>query len=652
MPVQLTGVFTHPQRFIAALFCSTGVMLLVSVVYLFLLAQFPTPADVKDEYRGSTVTLESDNIRLLFESDCFYVRWTSEGAQNVEFNRTTVAPIGEAEACAADAILEVTFAGGATKAYRLSPEVTLGTGLLWQLPLFAIGLFFAGLSFLRPPVIRGTVQPQIEPMHNVYLWVVVGLVLLGTFIRVQFLDVPMRGDEAWTFVEFSSHHLSEALTHYSSTNNHLLHTLFQHITYRIFGNELIWLRLPTFFASLLGIAAAYRTGTDLYNRNTGLLTAVIMTTASVIIEFSVNARGYTLVIAFQFLLLTVAQRALRTNRQRYWAAYTVLVSLSLYTIPTAIFPIGCIGIWTLLNLVSLYRESAFISRLRALSTVLAASVLLTVLLYTPILITLASSSGEESAALQTIAPSRTLPNYAVHMVRELDDIGEELAQDVPVILLVMMSIGLGITLIRQRRMAKEPISLAFAILLALITMHYIARPSLYWRTYLFVVPLFSLLAFAGWTFIVDRLIFLKQFRHFLTALVVLTVLLSTLVLPNNVEWITRSYDTFPGGAEAAAYLAQSTERYDVVLARNPSYNVLRYYLGRYENDSAHHFLSRLGYRYSEDMQNAETILLVVSKPNENLEELVRYLRFDPLDYAAPERLADLGQTELWLYHAP
>ena len=126
----------------------------------------------------------------------------------------------------------------------------------------------------------------------------------------------MRVDEAMSFIEFASKPLALGVSYYPAPNNHLFHTVLEHLSFVIFGEHEWALRLPAFLAGVLLIPAAYITARIHYGRNSGLIAATLVAVSSTLILYSTNARGYTLVCLFFLLLLSAAGFLVKTNTVR------------------------------------------------------------------------------------------------------------------------------------------------------------------------------------------------------------------------------------------------------------------------------------------------------------------------------------------------
>src|SRR5262249_43061913 len=73
-----------------------------------------------------------------------------------------------------------------------------------------------------------------------------GIVLvIGTALRLYYsLAEPMRYDEAYTFNEYASPSLYDALSLYTFPNNHIFHSALVHLSILAFGDRPWAVRLP------------------------------------------------------------------------------------------------------------------------------------------------------------------------------------------------------------------------------------------------------------------------------------------------------------------------------------------------------------------------------------------------------------------------
>ena len=162
--------------------------------------------------------------------------------------------------------------------------------------------------------------------NKVHLTTLFLITLIAILIRVNFLFQPIRYDEAVTFMNFASKPLYIGLSSYPVPNNHLFHTFLVHIAYTFLGNSPWVIRLPALIAGILEVPATYLATRVLYNKHAGLLSASFIASSSVLIEFSTNARGYTILILFSLLLLTLSRYIIKTSNLGAWFLFSIFSS--------------------------------------------------------------------------------------------------------------------------------------------------------------------------------------------------------------------------------------------------------------------------------------------------------------------------------------
>ena len=182
------------------------------------------------------------------------------------------------------------------------------------------------------------------------LWPVGVIVLVGAGIRLCYLNVPIAYDEAYSFLNFARRPWYEAIADYNSTNNHVLNTFLMHWAYRLFGQQEWALRLPALAAGLLLLLIAYPWAQDRLGQTTALLTTVFVATAPVLVDYSVNARGYIFVTTFAVLVDWCFERLDR--RAPYpalnWSTAGLGTVLGLWAMPIMVYPLAGIVAWFLL----------------------------------------------------------------------------------------------------------------------------------------------------------------------------------------------------------------------------------------------------------------------------------------------------------------
>lgn len=222
--------------------------------------------------------------------------------------------------------------------------------------------------------------------HRYFL--LLGIVALGAFLRLQHLDADLSHDEIYTWQVFASQSYQEIVTSYFVPNNHILHTLAVRLIAQCLGHDAITLRLPAFFAGILALPAIYLLTRTIFNSTlAGFFAMFLLALAPSHIDYSHQARGYSMLLLFSVLHLLGAWWSLRRH-PLWWGLYIFSGFLAIYTIPSAVYHVIPLNLWLLL--VSWqdknYRQS--------LKTLLAGLVIfiLALLAYAPVLSELAAAS--------------------------------------------------------------------------------------------------------------------------------------------------------------------------------------------------------------------------------------------------------------------
>ena len=223
----------------------------------------------------------------------------------------------------------------------------------------------------------------------------------GIFLRLHYLGRPVRFDEAWTYMDFAARPLGLVLSRYPAPNDHLLNTLLIHFSTVFFGNTVLGLRFPALLAGCLVIPATWILARIQYGPAAGILAAGAVAALPTFIEFSVNARGYSLqwlllLGVMLFAVMLVERRSLRWA----WLGLVAAAVAGVYTIPTTVLAVAGIFCWMLACAVFDRQVGAAGTRqlLASLGLASVAIGLLSLLLYLPPLLV----SGPSAMAAQSV----------------------------------------------------------------------------------------------------------------------------------------------------------------------------------------------------------------------------------------------------------
>jgi len=159
-----------------------------------------------------------------------------------------------------------------------------------------------------------------------------GITLIGLVLRLIDINQYIAYDEAYTFIHFASRAFKHILADYSAPNNHIFHTIFVGIAYRLLGGEPWVLRLPAFTAGILMIPAMYMTARRFFSSGQALAAAALIAVTPSFIAYSVNARGYTMLFLFTLLIANFAGILVIKQSKAALIAFTLTATLGFYNI--------------------------------------------------------------------------------------------------------------------------------------------------------------------------------------------------------------------------------------------------------------------------------------------------------------------------------
>lgn len=169
-------------------------------------------------------------------------------------------------------------------------------------------------------------------------WPLVGLVAIGAGLRLFRIDDQLWIDE-FSALESISRSPLAILTEWPGYSSHILFELFASISLSIFGESPFSIRLP---AAILGVAAIWlihRLASRWYDNTVALVVAGLLTFSYHHVQFSQNARGYTMLMIL-FLIVTLLLDAMREEgrvRPAIGVAYGVAAALAAYSQPFGVF---------------------------------------------------------------------------------------------------------------------------------------------------------------------------------------------------------------------------------------------------------------------------------------------------------------------------
>jgi hypothetical protein len=392
---------------------------------------------------------------------------------------------------------------------------------------------------------------------------------LALALRLSYLDVPLRYDEATTYVNYVSKPLYVALSNYSEPNNHLLHTAVAKLSVTLFGSGTTALRLPALIAGVALVPATFALGHALYGRGAGLVGAAVTATSSVLVEYSVNARGYTIVALLTVVGLLAAIRIVAGDSLPAWAFLAVTLAVGLYAVPVMIYPAGGIAVWIALSRLAA-GEALRPVGLRLLACSFASAALAAVL-YAPVLL----ASGPRSVTSNEFVSPQSWRDLAARLPEHVADTVQTWTRDVPAPLAAALAVALVISLAPTRRLGRHPIPPLLAVLAWSLPLLLAQRVVPFTRVWIFALPVAAVALGAMLAWPAERL-WRRRGAAIATAAALATAA-SWAVLASDSPRTSRETGGLLDAPAVAGYLADVVTPKDRILATG-SDTILQYYL--------------------------------------------------------------------------
>lgn len=176
-------------------------------------------------------------------------------------------------------------------------------------------------------------KSSVDSRANILFFLALGLLTAyGCGLRSAWIDHPMRYDEAYSAVYYVAR---SDWFNYQEPNNHVLNTLLMQLCAWVGGYSPPVMRLPAFLCGVLMIPAAGFAALSISGRRmAALLAAGFVATSGILVEYSTNARGYSLVALATLLLFILTARLARNPVSRsLWAGWCAVAIAGLFAIP-------------------------------------------------------------------------------------------------------------------------------------------------------------------------------------------------------------------------------------------------------------------------------------------------------------------------------
>lgn len=161
------------------------------------------------------------------------------------------------------------------------------------------------------------------------LWIVIGL---ATILRFYHLGVESAWfDELWA-VDRAAGSVWEAIRSQSSrADPNFLYDFILHYWEIFIGKSEFEVRILSTLLSILTLYGLYRVGELMFNRQTGIIAALILSTSVFHIDFAQQARMYALVGCMSVFSYFYFLKILTVGTRKYYFAWVIVSALGFYT---------------------------------------------------------------------------------------------------------------------------------------------------------------------------------------------------------------------------------------------------------------------------------------------------------------------------------
>lgn len=526
-----------------------------------------------------------------------------------------------------------------------------------------------GLEAATPPIdqrqrrarsLRGLVEhlflPEKEPQS---IFMILGvIILIGLFLRIIDLNQSIAYDEAYTFIHFASRPFKHILADYSAPNNHIFHTILVGMAYRLFGGQPWVLRLPAFIAGILIIPAMYIAARRFFSQYQSLVAAGLVAIIPLFINYSVNGRGYTLLVLFALLLANFAgilvichhspRREAEQGSKPALIAFILTAALGFYTIPIFLYPMAGISLWVVFTY--LISQEPWQAKLRRLGVFLGACFLaglLTLFLYLPVIL---FGSGLSSIIGNEIVKSLSWSTFVENLdPRVLKAWNKWMIGIGPIFEYALLG-GFLVSVLFYRKVSNQKLELPLHVflVLAVAVLLVFQRVSPLPRIWIFLEAFYLMFSAAGLVWLADLFLralagaaFPERMLSFAIPLVFLVAFANILIARGqNPVFLDR--DLLPE-AYAANYIAGHLKPEDTIVATGPVDIQAAYYL------SLHGIPFDRFYKRDQpvEIQNALVMLRENSK-YKTPESVVEFFKLDEaLDLNAAELVFEYASVQIY-----
>ena len=181
---------------------------------------------------------------------------------------------------------------------------------------------------------------------------------MSTYYLWRLFAITPQYDELYTYYTFISRGVIYSAIHWPLPNNHVGYSVLSAFLYYL-GNPFIALRGVSFICAVSNLILVYRICRRYYSHGLAYGGLLLYSAMQVVVEYSVQGRGYTLATTCFLLSIYIAGYicTVEETKPMYYHCLTFALVMGLYTVPSSVYwviPV-CVGIAVYL-LVNAYKS--------------------------------------------------------------------------------------------------------------------------------------------------------------------------------------------------------------------------------------------------------------------------------------------------------
>jgi hypothetical protein len=499
-------------------------------------------------------------------------------------------------------------------------------------------------------LLRSTLEHLfLQEKEPVYILLILGgITLVGFILRVLVINHPIAYDEAYTFINFASRSFKHILADYSAPNNHIFHTILVGLVYRVFGGQPWAVRLPAFLAGVLIVPAMYLAARRFFSRSQALAAAVLIAVTPLFIDYSVNGRGYTIVVLLALLLANFAAVLVKEQSKSALLAFGLTGAIGFYTIPIFLYPMAGVSLWIVMNY--LFASESWQVKSRRLGIFLgtcALSGLLTLLLYSPVII---FGTGFSSIIGNEFVQSLDWSTFLANLDPRIENAWDKWMIGFNPAIQYLLLGGFLLSLFFSSKVSNQKLPLQISLIVAIVILLAAQRVTPTPRIWIYLEAFYLMFAAAGLVWLVEVLIRHgkvvppSQVERILSfaILFLLIGISANLLIAHRQNPVEIDRDRSPE-AYAADYLAESLRPEDTLVATGPVDIETAYYLSL-RGISFDRFYKR---DHPVEIQNALILTRGNSKYN-TPQSVVEFFKLEQeLDLSAAELVFEYASVQVY-----